>query len=167
MYIYIYMFLVTFRNKPYTEDNYGVHTLRCLIPRMFTLVTINLHCIVIWNHGDHQKSHQTLFALDSQNSPEDLDSPGSFRAPFPEIGGGGTDRDAERTLGVPVGVNPIERRTIPAEGRDPWVVAIGPLAKSGLDREGSSLGLDSTCHRSDVDPGRAKSGAMLMEAYLR
>lgn len=67
---------------------------------------------------------------------------------------------------MPVGVNPIERRIMPADERDGTGAAMG-AASSGKDREGSSFGFDSTCHRSDVVPGRASRGAMLMEAYLR
>lgn len=74
------------------------------------------------------------------------------------------EADRGRMLGVappPAGVNPSERRTVPAEGEREG--SAGAMAWEAAAR---SLGLDSTCHRSDVAPGRASRGAMSMEAYL-
>ena len=71
--------------------------------------------------------------------------------------------DRGRVLGVPapVGVNPSERRMVPADG-------VGEDAAGGMASAGAagSFGLDRTCHRSDDAPGRARRGAMLIEAYL-
>lgn len=81
--------------------------------------------------------------------------------------GGFVVEDGGCRLGVPVGVNPRERRIIPAEGRGAG--PIPPTVRGGAPDSAlavSSLGSDSTYQRSDLDPGRASSGAMLMEAYL-
>lgn len=70
-----------------------------------------------------------------------------------------------RMLGVPpVGVNPSESRMVPAEeGGDAPVTSPDIRGSSVVE---AMFGSDRTCHRSEVEPGRASRGAMLMAAYL-
>lgn len=82
----------------------------------------------------------------------------------------GSVADKGRMLGVPpVGVNPSERRMVPAEEEaeesgDASVASPVFRESSGTAAAAASFGMDRTCHRSDVDPGRARSGAVSIEA---
>ena len=60
------------------------------------------------------------------------------------------------------GKKPNERRIVPAEG-GVELNLVGDRDKAGV----SIPGLERPCHRSDVNLGRAKRGAVLIVAYLR